>query len=309
MIRVLRAKRYSLSLIAAAACWGIATVISKRAVDEIEPLTLLPIELAVSAAVLGVAVRVTRDTVTWSPELRRLGLLGVVNPGLSYALSLAGLARITASMSVLLWAIEPLLILALAFWILKDRVSIPLAACAATALAGAVLVVFQPGSEATPAGIALTVAGVGACAVYTVLSSRYLVEASTLSVVFVQQVAAFVFSLVLLVGSFVVADPRSVSGVSGTAWLSAVGAGVLYYAVAFWFYVTGLRGVRPAFAGMFLNLIPVFGLAASYVLLDERLSGRQWIGAVLILAAVVTIARLQVPAPQPVHSHASGLRR
>jgi drug/metabolite transporter (DMT)-like permease len=298
MMRVARAHRYSLSLIAAPASWGIATVISKRAVDEIEPLTLLPIELAVSTAVLGVAVRVTCDKVSWSPELRRLGLLGVVNPGLSYALSLAGLARITASMSVLLWALEPLLILALAFWILKDRVSVPFAVCAATALAGAVLVVFQPGSEATAAGVALTIAGVAACAVYTVLSSRFLIAASSLSVVFVQQVAAFVFSLVLLGGSVVVADPRSIWGVSGTAWLSALGAGILYYAVAFWFYVTGLRGVRPAFAGMFLNLIPMFGLAASYLFLDERLTGRQWFGAALILAAVVTIARLQTPAPQ-----------
>jgi drug/metabolite transporter (DMT)-like permease len=201
-------------------------------------------------------------------------------------------------MSVLLWALEPLLILALAFWILKDRVSVPFAVCAATALAGAVLVVFQPGSEATAAGVALTIAGVAACAVYTVLSSRFLIAASSLSVVFVQQVAAFVFSLVLLGGSVVVADPRSIWGVSGTAWLSALGAGILYYAVAFWFYVTGLRGVRPAFAGMFLNLIPMFGLAASYLFLDERLTGRQWFGAALILAAVVTITGLQTPAPQ-----------
>ena len=78
-------------------------------------------------------------------------------------------------------------------------------------------------------------------------ASRFLVDASSLSVVLVQQVAAFVFSLVLFVGSVVVADPRSIWGVSGTAWLSALGAGTLYYAVAFWFYVTGLRGVRPAF--------------------------------------------------------------
>lgn len=46
--------------------------------------------------------------------MRRLSLLGVLNPGLAYALSIAGLAHVTASVSVLLWAIEPILILALA---------------------------------------------------------------------------------------------------------------------------------------------------------------------------------------------------
>ena len=42
-----------LALILAAACWGIGTVVSKRAIDEIPPLTLLPIQLAVSLAVLA----------------------------------------------------------------------------------------------------------------------------------------------------------------------------------------------------------------------------------------------------------------
>ena len=40
--------------------------------------------------------------------------LGVLNPGVSYALGLAGLARITASASALLWATEPILILLIA---------------------------------------------------------------------------------------------------------------------------------------------------------------------------------------------------
>ena len=296
MSRSLRANKHTLFLVAAAASWGTATAISKRAVDEIEPLTLLPIELAVSVGALGVAVLLTRVRFRWSSEHRRLGLLGLLNPGLSYALSLAGLARITASTSVLLWAIEPLLILAIAYVVLKDRVSPRMGTCAAIALAGVVLVVFQPGARASATGIALTVAGVAACAAYTVMSSKLLIDASSLTVVLMQQAAALAFSLVLFGASFAIGDPRSLSGVSATAWVSAVAAGVLYYAVAFWFYVNGLRRVRPAFAGMFINLIPVFGLAVSYALLDEHLTARQWLGAATILAAVVTVARLQASA-------------
>jgi probable blue pigment (indigoidine) exporter len=299
MSRVLRDHSHTLALVAAAACWGTATAISKRAVDEIQPLTLLPIELAVSATVLTAALLVTHQRASWTREHRRLGLLGVLNPGISYALSLAGLARITASTSVLLWAIEPILILAIAYLALKDRVTAPMAICAAAALAGVILVVFQTGARADTLGIALTVAGVGACAAYTVMSSKLLDTASSLSVVLLQQVAALTFALVLLAGSFVFGDPTSVRDVSATAWVSAAAAGVLYYAVAFWFYVTGLRGVRPGIAGMFINLIPVFGLAASHIVLDERLTTRQWIGAATILAAVVTIARLNTRTAPP----------
>ena len=44
-------------LILAATCWGIGTVFSKRALEEIAPLTLLPIQLTVSLAVLVVLIR------------------------------------------------------------------------------------------------------------------------------------------------------------------------------------------------------------------------------------------------------------
>jgi len=293
MFRAPRAHKYSVSLTAAAASWGTATVISKRAVDEIEPLTLLPIELAVSVGVLAAAVHLSGGGVGWSFELRRHGLLGILNPGLSYALSLAGLAHTTASTSVLLWAVEPVLILAVAFWFFKERISRGLAACAAIALGGVVLVVMQSGTEATPLGAALTLAGVAACAVYTVLAGRFLAHTSSLHAVIVQQAAAFLFSLVLFGGFAIMTDPRPVSDVSATAWLSAVCAGVLYYAVAFWFYVTGLRGVGPAAAGIFINLVPVFGIASSYAFLHERLTGRQWIGVGLIVGAVAIIAKRQ----------------
>ena len=200
-------------------------------------------------------------------------------PGLSYALGLAGLARITASMSVLLWAAEPLLILVFAWLLLRQQ---PTGGCSPGRCSRWSVCCWScscPSGAGEPLGVAFTVAGVAACAIYTVLSSCLLVEASSLSVVLVQQVAAFVFALVLFSGALVVGEVGSLSNVSPTGWASAVVAGVLYYAVAFWFYINGLRRVRPAVAGMFLNLIPLFGLAASRVLLDERLSGRQWVGA------------------------------
>jgi len=110
------------------------------------------------------------------------------------------------------------------------------------------------------------------------------------SAVFVQQVTALLFALALFAGSLVVSDPRSLAGVSATAWLSAVAAGAIYYGVAFWFYLAGLRGVTAGLAGLFINLVPVFGIAASHLVLGERLSARQWIGAIVVIAAVAGAA-------------------
>lgn len=277
-------------LVLAAACWGIAAVISKRAVDEVEPFTLLPIELAVSIVALSIPLALRRGRTPWSPRTRQLAALGVLNPGLAYALSLAGLAQITASVSVLLWAIEPLLILLLAVWMLRERVAPQTAVVASIATVGVVLVVFQPGNSATGAGVLLTLGGVAACALYTVLASRLLADTSSLTVVWLQQLTALAFALVLLAGSFVFGAPGSLADVSTTAWVSAGAAGVLYYGVAFWFYLGGLRRLGAARAGVFINLVPVFGVTAGYLALDERLVTRQWFGAAVIVGAVVAMS-------------------
>ena len=71
------------------------------------------------------------------------------------------------------------------------------------------------------------------------------------------------------------------------------------YGVAFWFYLRSLRTCSPAVAGLFINLVPVFGVTAAAVLLDERLVGRQWLGAVIVLLAVAVLALVQSRADRP----------
>jgi probable blue pigment (indigoidine) exporter len=291
-------------LVAAAASWGVAAIISKRAVDEIPPLTLLPIQLTVSVIVLRVVIRAAAAGPIRSPLRRRVAALGVLNPGLAYAFSLAGLAQISASVSVLLWAVEPLLIIGLARVVLGDRITRTLGVCSTVALAGVTLVVFQPGAQLTVVGVGLTLAGVAACATYTVLSSDVVADADPLAIVACQQQAALMFALVLFAGSLLTNGTAGIVAVSAAAWVSAVVAGAVYYGIAFWFYLSGLRSVRPAVAGTYINLVPLFGLAASRIVLGESLTGRQWVGAVLIVTAVGAIGTLKatLAAPTPARS-------
>jgi probable blue pigment (indigoidine) exporter len=77
-------RRVALSLILAAACWGAGTAISKRAVAEIPPLTLLPIQLAVSLTALVVLMRWRGERLQAGSGSSLLGRLGLLNPGLAY---------------------------------------------------------------------------------------------------------------------------------------------------------------------------------------------------------------------------------
>ncbi|MEO6827242.1 MAG: DMT family transporter [Microbacteriaceae bacterium] len=110
--------RPTLMLIAAAACWGVGTVISKYALATVEPFFLLSIQLLTSTVFLATVIWMRRVRITWTLELRRLGALGVVNPGLAYALGLLGLSSINASTSVLIWAVvSGLPYYGVAFWL------------------------------------------------------------------------------------------------------------------------------------------------------------------------------------------------
>lgn len=305
-------RRNLLQLILAAACWGGGTVVSKQAVAEVPPLTLLLVQLAISVTFLVVLTRLRGDPRPSGREGRLLGRLGLLNPGLAYALSLIGLTQITASLSVLLWAGEPILILALAAVVLGERVGWAILAPSVVAIAGLVLVVFDPAASGSVLGVGLTVAGVVACAIYTVATRRWLLSTdSTFGVVLAQQLHALGLALVVVLvlamsGAGVLPERLTVAGM-----VSAAVSGLLYYGFAYSFYLSALRSVRASVAAASFYLIPVFGVAAGWFV-GERLQPLQWLGALLVIVSVAAItirtarpADTEAPAGQPSSAAAS----
>jgi len=283
-------RRVALSLILAAAAWGVGTAISKRAVLEFPPLTLLPIQLAVSLVSLVLIMRWRGEHLRTGSVPALLGRLGLLNPGLAYALSLLGLVQITASLSVLLWAVEPLMILVLAALFLSERVGRGVVLLSAIAIAGMTLVLWSPGGGGHVLGVLLTLAGVGSCAVYSVVTRRWLSTAgSTIQVVVVQQAYALVFAVLVLVGVALLGGRAWPTSLSVEGALSVAASGLVYYGLAYSFYLYGLRHVPASIAAVSFYLIPVFGIAAGS-LLGERFDGRQWIGAVVVIVAVSMVA-------------------
>ena len=292
MWRSLASDRAYLALIAASAAWGVGTVISKRAVEEIPPLTLLPIQLVSSLVVLAVLLAAGRVPFRDPSAPVALERLGILNPGLSYALGLLGLVSITASLAVLIWALEPVLILLLAGWFLRERLGRGLIGMSVVAALGVGVVVYDPASTGSLVGVGLTVAGVICCAVYSTAARRWLSPTQqAASVVAVQQLYALVFAIVLAGLVWAVGGAVMPADVSAVGIASAVVSGVLYYGVAYWMYLWALRKLPASIAAASFYLIPIFGLAASFVVLGERLTGLQTVGAVVVVLAVLGIAR------------------
>jgi probable blue pigment (indigoidine) exporter len=280
------------ALVLAATCWGVGTVISKAALAEVSPFTLLPIQLAASLAILAILMR--RQGISFRTEgSPLLGRLGLLNPGLAYALGLIGLTTITASLYVLLWALEPLMILFLAAWFLRERITPAFIALSLIAVAGMVVIVYDPSaSSGQLIGVGLTLAGIVCCAVYSVVARRWIPDAKeTSQVILSQQAHALVLAIALvlvvgLAGGQVVPTALTPLGIA-----SAISSGALYYAGAYWFYLGALRHVPASYAALSFYLIPIVGVAAGALLLGERLDPSQWVGAIIVLVAILAILR------------------
>lgn len=290
----------SACLVLASAFWAAGTIIAKQVLASLPPISFLILQLAPSVLVLWLVLLATRRPWVARRDLPAILVLGWLNPGLAYTLSMLGLARTSASVAMLLWAAEPVMIIVLAWLFLRERLRPGLVGLAILAAGGVLLVsdVLALGPSAVPTGhgYALVLGGVLCCAVYTVLSRRVVATADPLVIVAVQQSAALAW--VAAIWPLEGGTPADLLALPARDIAAGAASGLIYYVVAFWFYLRGLRAVPASTAGMFFNLIPVFGIAAAYVFLDERLTAPQWAGAAIILAAVLALLKRDAqPAP------------
>lgn len=281
-------------LIAAAACWGIATVITKDILSSLPPITLLIIQLAFSILLLWILVYLRGCHVSDKKTLLKLGAAGLLNPGISYTLSVLGLSMSTVTMSTLLWASEPVLILGLAWFILREVLTLRQICFSITAMVGVVLI-GGLGVDAMSKGIVLgnllILGGVLCCALYTVLVQSVRSAVDPLHIVALQQTFAFLWALAIWPLELRSGTSVNLTDIGFSTWFWAGCSGVVYYALAFWFYVHGLKRVSASIAGTFINFIPIFGVSGAYLFLGERLSLIQWVGAGVILLSVFIILR------------------
>jgi drug/metabolite transporter (DMT)-like permease len=204
-----------------------------------------------------------------------------------------------------------MMILMLAAWFLGERITPAFVLLSVVAVAGLALVIVEPSIGTSElAGVALTLAGVACCAVYTVVTRRLIPGArETGQVVLAQQAHALVFVLLAVVAAMLLGAGPIPSQVGPIALASAAVSGALYYAGAYWFYLGALRRVPASLASVSYYLIPVVGIAASALVLGERLDPRQWVGVIVVLTAVVGAFLQTRPAHQGLRSSTSPVTR
>ncbi len=294
-----RSAVYVAAAIGATFCWGAGMTLTKLALGHFEPSLLLLLQLFSSVAFLVLILLATGlRTLSW-PQLLRNSGLGILEPGLAYFLGLEGLNRISAAEAVVLSSTESIMIVLLAWMFAIERLRGVVLLLAIVGAAGAVLVAGShlqyAGGTVSLWGDTLVLGGVLCAAVYVVCSSRMASVTEPIPALIGQQVVALLFAMGihLALGDIGFSFPS----VSTTGWVLAATSGIVQYACAFWLYLWALKGLRADEAGMYLSLIPVFGLMIAIPVLGERLTTLQWIGTLVIIGTIVVLTRIREDRP------------
>lgn len=104
----------------------------------------------------------------------------------------------------------------------------------------------------------------------------------------VQFFVASAFSGVLML----IFETPTLAGLAA-AWAPVLYAGVLSCGVAYTLQVLAQKNIEPTVASLIMSLESVFSLLAGWVILNQKLSGQELFGCVLVFAAIV-LAQLPV---------------
>jgi drug/metabolite transporter (DMT)-like permease len=282
-------------LVAVPAIWGGTFVAGKHVVSVWSPVMGSFARYLVACAALLVAAFVLEGGLP--PLTRRqwfatfvLGLLGVFAYNLFF---MASLERLPASRAALIIALNPVITITISSLVLKERLSPRRWLGVAIALLG-VWIVISHGDIASIASAGVGVgelfmlAAVTSWALYTLVGRKVLGGLSPLAAT---NYAALWGTLMLALVAAPEIPAVTLAQLDWTLLGALAYLGVLGTALAFVWYYMSVKKCGTSITSIFNNLVPVFGVAISVLLLGEQLLPSMMIGGAIAIAGVMMVSR------------------
>lgn len=301
-------------LVGMAVLWGASWPAGRVIAQAMPPLAASALRFVLAAMVLlpwmyqsGAFAQLRH----W-PRQRWLGMVAGAAVGVfGYAACfLSGLQHIPAGKAALIITLNPVVTLAMAVWLFKERINRLIGLGMALAVVGAVIVI----SHGNPLALLTGQLGVGelfilgcvACWVsFTLLGRWMLTGVDALSTT---TITSCLGAVMLLVGSLVVEGPKGLPSALQAGW-QAWGAlaflSFLATALAYAWYFDGVKALGAGAASGYITLVPVFGVIFSALLLGEKIDTSMLLGGALaVLGTAVMNWGRRPAATRPVASAA-----
>ncbi len=258
--------------------WGTTYLVTESFLPPDRPLLAATLR-ALPAGLVLLALRRRLPTGSW---WWRSAVLGVLNIGLFFPLLFLGAYQLPGGVASTLQAASPLVVMVLAWLLIRERATPRRLVAGVIGLAGVSLLVLQGGSAVTLLGVVAGLGAVVASGAGFVMIKRWDPPVDLLTLVSWQLVWG---GLVLLpVTALVEGPPPSLSAtnVAGLVWLGSAGT-VLAYCC--WF--AGLRRIDAGAVSLIGLLNPLVGTVLGVVVAHEAFGSAQAAGGALVLLGVL----------------------
>lgn len=267
--------------------WSVSFIWTRIAIDSFQPVTLISLRLLIASVLLFIVIASARklQKIRWS-DLKWFVLLAFFEPYLYYMGETYGLTMVESTLASVIVSTIPLFAPILAFFVLKERISMANILGIFVSLGGVVLVIYEPngGFSANPLGVALLFLAVFAAICYSAILRKISSHYKTINIIFYQSVIGLFF----FIPTFFVTDFGSLQQIVITrdAIVSLLMLSVFASVIAFVLFADVVRKIGVARSNVFVNLIPVFTAIFAKIFLNEDLNWPKAIGIVVVVAGL-----------------------
>jgi drug/metabolite transporter (DMT)-like permease len=293
--------RQTTALLLLSAVWGASFLFIRVAAPVLGPLPLMAARVLIAAGALWAFALLRGMPAAVAPYWKQLLVLGLVHAAAPFALIAAAEIHLSASMTAVLVASQPLFVALIGATWLDERITSKRVAGLLLGLGGVgVLMGWSPVAldRTTAMSVGATLAAAACYAAGAIYTKRRLAKVPALTLALGQQLGAAVW---LTVPAALVLPRATVSSAAIAALLGlALISTALAYLVFFWL----IAQIGPVRTSTVTYIIPVFGVLWGALFLNERPTTGVLVGLGCILGSLLLVnaAPLRAPAASPAPS-------
>ena len=266
----------------APAIWGTTYIVTSQFLPPDRPF----IAALLRVLPAGIALLIWCRRFPLRNEWWKLIVTGILNIGAFQALLFIAAYRLPGGLAAVIGAIQPLLVMMLAWGVDRQRSPWVAVLSAVTGIIGMALLLLSPHTVLDPLGIMAAFSGAVSMALGTWLSRRW---AISLPVVALTGWQLLIGGVVLAPVAWLVDPP-----LQGVTWTQAAGYLWLCVAGAMLAYGLWFRGISrlPSVAVSALSLLsPVTAVLLGWIFLGQKIEGGALVGLIVVLLSVLSIQR------------------
>lgn len=275
--------------------WACNWIIGRGFADHVPPIAMTFYRWLFATAILAPfgLPRLRRDWPIVRAHWKILLLLGSIGIGTHNALAYMGLNYTTATNGVILNSFIPVMIVTFSWIFLRERLSPMQLSGVIISLLG-VLTIISGGSLETLAafrlngGDLLVILSMAMWSTYTICLRWRPVGLDTITFLFSIACIGELVVLPFYLGEIALGHTMVWTW---QAFAAFCGIGLFSSVLAYIFWNRGVEQVGAPVAGLFVHLMPVFGIVLAWLFLDEQLMPFHIAGIVLILTGITVTSR------------------